>query len=181
MDVWTRLADLPPVAAPEGTRAAVLVPLYEDDQGEVRLILTKRPEGMRTHPGDVVFPGGTLEPGEGPVEAALREAEEEIGLARSAVVRIFGALGPRYVAGRRDQPIVPVVARVERPAELVPDPAEVAVIIEPTLGELADESRWWTEDWRGHELWFFRFPEGLLWGATARMVRELLERIGGSP
>ncbi len=174
-DVWTRLESLPEVAQPTKARAAVLVPLYVDEAG-VRVILTKRPDDMRTHPGDVVFPGGKIEAGEGVVATALREADEEIRLPPTAVVSILGGLTPISTRNRNNL-IVPIVARVERPALLVPDPAEVDVIIEPLLADLLDDDRWRTNDWMGHTLWFFEFPEGILWGATAYMVRELLDYV----
>jgi len=172
-DVWSRLESLPEVVHAPSARAAVLVPLYEDGD-EVRVILTKRPDDMRTHPGDVVFPGGKMEPGEDAVATALRESDEEIQLPESAVQAILGGLTP-ITTRNRSNLIVPVVARVERPAVLVPDPAEVELIIEPLLEDLLVEDRWRTNDWMGHTLWFYEFPEGILWGATAYMVRELLE------
>lgn len=173
MNVWDRLNALPDVDAPRRARFAVLVALYEDGGGAVRMILTLRPADMRTHPGDVVFPGGRMEDGEGPIDAATREACEEIGLPREAISGVIGGLSPvttRYVT----RLIVPIVARIERPDELVPDPAEVAAIIEPPVTDLLDERRWRTERWMGNRLWFYDFPEGTLWGATAFMVRELL-------
>ena len=154
-------------------KAAVLVPLYEDTSG-VRLILTKRPDNMRTHPGDVVFPGGKIEPGEDALATAKREAFEEIRLPDSAVVSVLGGLSP-ITTRNRSQLIIPVVARVERPDELIADPAEVDVIIEPLITELMDEEAWHTNDWMGYPLWFYEFPEGILWGATAYIVRELLD------
>ncbi len=171
-DVWDRLAALPPVPTPPGIRAAVLVPLFDDGAGDTRLVLTKRPDHMRTHAGDMVFPGGRLEAGEGPVEAALRESWEEIALPPAAV-EVLGGLAP---VTTRDQHnvIVPVVARIDRNVELVPDDREVELIVEPTIDELCDEERWSLDDFVGHTLWFFEFPEGVLWGATAFMVRDLL-------
>jgi hypothetical protein len=71
--------------------------------------------------------------------------------------------------------VVPVVARIERPEELHPQPDEVDVIIEPTLTELLDDSLWQQRLFYGRDLWFYEFPEGTLWGATAFMVRELLD------
>jgi len=172
-DVWDRLASLPPVPAPEGMLAAVLAPLYEDESGDVRMILTVRPEHMNTHAGDVVFPGGRIEDGDhDPVATAIREAEEEVGIPPSSVT-VLGGLEP-VAPGRPRMIIVPVVARVERPAELVLQEEEVAAVLEPTVGELLDESRWEERDFHGHALWFFEFPEATLWGATAFMVRELL-------
>ena len=171
--LWSPLRSLPPVARPEGMRAAVLVPLYEDGD-DLRLILTRRGGGMATHAGDVVFPGGMVEPGDGgPEDTARREAWEEIGLPPGNV-EVLGGLEP--VSTRtREMLIVPVVARVLRPPHLVPAPGEVEVIIEPRLGELLDEASWRQEMWAGHTVWFHPFPEGMLWGATARMVRALLD------
>ena len=169
--VWHPLDALGGVVSHKNPRAAVLVPLYEDGD-RLRVILTKRPDDMRTHAGDVVFPGGVIDNDEGPVAAAVREAEEEIGLPPENV-QVLGGLS---VVAPRDPTmvIVPVVARVERPDELVPEPGEVAAIIEPTLDELLDESRWKTRWWGPRRLWFYEFEEGTLWGATAFMMRELL-------
>jgi len=168
---WRDLADLPPVADHAGVRAAVLVPLYEADA--LRLILTRRPDDMRTHAGDVVFPGGSIEPSDdGPVEAALREAWEEIGIPPERV-EVLGGLEPVRTRSA-GMLVAPVVARVERPAELIPEPGEVDIVIEPSIEELLDDEAWRVEEWQGHRLWFYEFPEGTLWGATAVVVRELL-------
>lgn len=171
MDLWAPLQALPPVARPPGMQAAVLVPLYEDGE-DLRLILTRRHAGLPTHAGDVVFPGGMIEAGEEPEEAARREAWEEIGLPPDQV-EVIGGLEP-VTTRTVEMVIVPVVARVRRPGLLVPSPGEVTAIIEPCLAELLDESTWRQEEWSGHTLWFHPFPEGMLWGATARMVRALL-------
>ena len=173
MDTWSLLEALGEVVDPPGAEYAVLVPLYEDDMGEIRVVLTRRPDHMPTHPGDVVFPGGHREDGEEPISTAKREAWEEIGLPYENVLEIIGGLEP-VTTRDRSKPIVPVVARISRPDEFVMDPREVDVIIEPTIAELLDESRWVTRDWFGHDLWFFEFPEGILWGATAFMMRDLL-------
>jgi 8-oxo-dGTP pyrophosphatase MutT (NUDIX family) len=148
-------------------RAAVLVGLYED-AGALRLILI-----MRTHAGEVAFPGGMIEPGDdGPEQTAIREAWEEIGLPPDRV-EVIGGLDP-ITARFPDLLIVPVVARVLRPVHLEPDHREVDAIIEPTLESLLDEARWRTERWSDRTMWFYEFPEAVLWGATARMVRSLL-------
>ncbi len=174
-DIWDRLRDLPPVPVRHASHSAVLIPLYEDDAGVVRIVLTKRPESMRTHPGDVVFPGGRIERGEDAVAAALREAWEEIRLPHDAS-SVLGGLEPVTTRVRTSW-IVPVVARIERPRRFVPDPAEVELILEPALDELLDEEGWRQERWMGRKLWFYEFPEATLWGATARMVRELLDLV----
>ena len=179
LDMWTtlrRLAPVTPVSGDAEARSAVLIPLYEDD-GRLRVILTKRPDTMRTHPGDVVFPGGRIEAGESPIDAAIREAWEEIALPADAV-EVIGGLSPVTTRDVTNW-IVPVVARITRPVVLVPDPSEVEHILEPTLGELLDESRWRTSVWMGSELWFYEFPEGTLWGATAFIVRQLLGVVRG--
>lgn len=177
LDIWTQLRTLPDVDMDADARSAVLVPLYQDDAGLVRIVLTKRPDTMRTHPGDVVFPGGRIEPGETPIDAAIREAWEEVALPPDSV-EVIGGLPPVTTRVRTNW-IVPVVARIERPAEFIPDPHEVDVILEPPLGDLLDETRWQQSDWMGSRLWFYEFPEGTLWGATAFMVRNLLALLRG--
>ncbi len=154
-------------------RAAVLVPIWEDG-ADLRLVLTRRPDDMRTHAGDVVFPGGIIEPGDdGPVGAALREAWEEVGLPPDHV-EVLGGLPPVSTRSA-EMLIVPVVGRIRRPRRLIPEPGEVAAIIEPRIAELLEEGRWQAKEWAGHTLWFYDFPQGTLWGATARIVRTLLE------
>ncbi|MBU1492623.1 MAG: CoA pyrophosphatase [Actinobacteria bacterium] len=173
MPLWKPLETLPPVASDPHVIAAVLVPLYEDG-GELRVVLTRRPDGMRTHAGDVVFPGGKIDPeDDGPVGAAIREAWEEVGIPADHI-EVLGGLDS-LTTRSQEMWIAPVVARIRRPAELHPEPGEVDAIIEPTISELLDDAAWTTQDWGGHTLWFHEFPEGILWGATARMVRQLLE------
>ena len=177
LDIWTRLEALPPVQYPAEARSAVLVPVYRDENQQVRVILTRRPDHMRTHPGDVVFPGGRFEGGETPEETAKREACEEIGLPPDGV-EVIGGLSPRSTRSRRNL-IIPVVAKVQRPAEFVLQEEEVSAVIEPTIVELLDDTRWRRSNWFGHKLWFFDFDEGTLWGATAYMMREFLGILRG--
>lgn len=155
----------------------MLVPLYRDSEGRVRVILTKRPDHMRTHPGDVVFPGGRLEAGESPEQTATREACEEIGLPEGGV-EIVGGLTPLTTRDPGNL-IVPVVAKVQRPAEFLLQVEEVETVIEPTVLDLLDEDRWRTSDWFGRTLWFYEFDEGIMWGATAYMMREFLRLLRG--
>jgi 8-oxo-dGTP pyrophosphatase MutT (NUDIX family) len=170
---WDPVASLPPVPNPSGMKAAVLVPLYHDGD-RLRLIMTQRPKDMRSHPGDVVFPGGMIEPDDdGPVACALREAKEEVGLPPENVVEILGGLTPVHTRSVTMK-IVPVVARVDRPARLVPQPEEVAAVLEPAIDDLLDDTAWRTTEWGDRTMWFFEFPDAVLWGATAFMVRELL-------
>lgn len=154
------------------------MPLYRDQKGQVRVILTKRPEHMRTHPGDVVFPGGRLEEGESPEQTAKREACEEIGLPEGGV-EIVGGLTPLSTRDPGNL-IVPVVAKVQRPTDFVLQEEEVEAVIEPTVLDLLDENHWRTSDWFGRTLWFYEFDEGIMWGATAFMMREFLRLLRGT-
>jgi 8-oxo-dGTP pyrophosphatase MutT (NUDIX family) len=172
MDIWTRIEALEPVQYPPEAKAAVLVPLYRDQIGQVRVILTRRPDHMRTHPGDVVFPGGRLEDGENPEQTAKREACEEIGLPEDGV-EVVGGLTPITTRDPGNL-IVPVVAKVQRPDVFTLQEEEVSAVIEPTMTDLLDENRWRTSDWFGRTLWFYEFDEGIMWGATAFMMREFL-------
>lgn len=171
---------LDPVPEPRRARAAVLVPLYEDPEGATRVVLTRRPDWMRTHPGDVVFPGGRIEQGETVVETAIREAEEEIGLDPEGV-EVLGGLTAVTTRDPRNL-IVPVVARVERPARYVLEESEVAAVLEPTMSDLLEDSNWRTSRWLGRTMWFYDFPQGTMWGATAFMMRALIDHVrAGAP
>jgi len=177
IDIWTRIEALDPVHYPQEAKSAVLVPLYRDHAGQVRVILTRRPDHMRTHPGDVVFPGGRLEEGESPEQTAKREACEEIGLPEDGVV-VVGGLTPITTRDPGNL-IVPVVAKVRRPEVFTLQHEEVSAVIEPTMADLLDDSRWRASDWFGRTLWFYEFDEGVMWGATAFMMRELLRILRG--
>ena len=171
-DDWSfpRLLTEPP---PGGglPRAAVLAPLYRDGR-DIRVILIRRPIHMPTHGGDVAFPGGKPHTGEGPLDTALREAQEEVGI-DPAGVEILGYL-PAIHTVTYPRMVVPVVGRLAAVPELVPDPNEVDRILTPSLRSLEDESCWRTEQWNGRSIYFFDIDGDVLWGATARMVRCLL-------
>jgi 8-oxo-dGTP pyrophosphatase MutT (NUDIX family) len=162
--------------APGTKDAAVLVALHGDP---LTAVFTERRADLRRHAGEISFPGGRQdEPDEDLRETALREAEEEIGLPRAAVT-VQGALPPvgTFVTGYR---VFPFVATIERPAQLYPAEAEVARILEFSLPELV----------AGHELKrlvrkgvpiktpTYTVDGHLIWGATARIVESLLERLG---
>ena len=136
------------------------------------MILIRRPDHMPTHGGDLAFPGGKPEPGEDPLETALREAREEVGIDPSAV-EILGYL-PAIHTVTYPRMVVPVVGRLAGVPGLVPDPNEVDRVLTPSVRSLGDESRWRTEQWNGRVIYFFDIDGEVLWGATARMVRCLL-------
>ena len=172
--MWDRLRLLDDHPEPgEKPMAAVLAPLYEDDTGDVRVVLTKRPDTMPTHAGHISFPGGRPDPGdEGPGGTALREAHEEVGI-HAGQVEVLGFLAPIDTV-EFTLLVVPVVARVSTPLDLVPSEREVVRIYTPRLADLADESSWWHVPWNGWKVWYYDLEGDTLWGATARMVREMV-------
>lgn len=172
--MWDRLVlrPEPPVSSGLPT-AAVLAPLFEDEFGDVRIILTKRPDTMPTHAGHLAFPGGRPDPGDnGPVSTALREAHEEVGIPPESV-EVLGFL-PNVDTVSYSLMVVPVVGRLATVPTLVPSVREVAKILLPRVEELADDSRWRWEEWQGRKVWFYEVEGEVLWGATAEMTRTLL-------
>ena len=176
----TELPDDPPT--PEETErraAAVLVPLFLADR-EVGVVLTQRTAHLRRHAGQVSFPGGAWEPGDATLEdTALRESFEEIGL-EPADVDVLGAMDDVPTVGS-DYMVRPYVARIPHPYEFVPDANEVERIILPPLGVFADATKRREEmrerDGVVHHVFFFDFDGAVVWGATARMLVSLVERL----
>lgn len=172
--MWDRLhiLDEPP-ERDERPMAAVLAPLYEDEDGLVRVVLTKRPDTMPTHAGHIAFPGGRPEPDDGgPVGTALREAHEEVGI-EAHQVEVLGFL-PALDTVEFSLLVVPVVGRIQTPLGLVPSEREVAKVYTPLLADLAEEESWWHVPWNGWRVWYYDLEGDTLWGATARMVRQLV-------
>jgi len=155
--------------------AAVLVPLVTD--GETRVILTKRTATLSRHAGEVSFPGGLADPGEGPTTTALRETEEELGLATGAV-EVLGALGAVHtrVLGTL---IVPVVGLLAEEPALSPNDAEIERVLTLPLADLATIGRETTFTWEGETFptYVFDTPGDVVWGATARILRGLLDTL----
>lgn len=159
------------------TPAAVLVAVV--DRPEPTVILTLRPETMRKHPGQVSFPGGRIDPGDdGPIDAALREAEEEIGLARGSV-EIIGVADPYLTVTGFE--VIPVLAIVPPDLFLVPHPDEVAAVFEAPLHHILDPAHQHvrTAFWRGRERTYYEidWQEQRIWGATAAMIVNLSRRL----
>ncbi|HEY5013926.1 MAG TPA: CoA pyrophosphatase [Acidimicrobiia bacterium] len=188
-DVRGRLADLPPPRpAPEAPAdlvgsprpSAVLLALFEAD-GEARIILTKRPETMPTHQGEIAFPGGKLDPlVDTDLRAtALREAEEEIGLEPGLVEIVaeldgIGTLASRFV-------IAPFVGLLASRPVLTPDPREVVRVFDVPLSELLAPGVHHAEHWptpsSAMELHFFDLADETVWGATARILYGFLHHL----
>lgn len=168
---------IPPERLPPGgfARAASLVPLHEED-GEPHLLLTRRPKHMRRHPGQLAVPGGRIEPGESPLEAALREAEEEIGLSR-ARVDVLGPLSETLVLQTAFR-LTPWVGSVPYPYPYVAEPGEVEEILHVPLAALERPGVHRVERREVYgmslDVHYFDLAEDVLWGATARIVWELL-------
>jgi 8-oxo-dGTP pyrophosphatase MutT (NUDIX family) len=171
--------ELPGFDQPGSRAAAVLCALFEED-GEARVILTRRSSRLRSHTGEVSFPGGRLDPGESAVAAALREASEEIGL-DPAEVEILGQLSPLSTFSSQAV-ITPFVGVLEARPDLHPNPAEVERAFDISLAELVSDGVYHEELWElpavgWRQMNFFELAEETVWGATARMLRELLELI----
>ena len=158
--------------------AAVLIPLIERDDG-LRLLLTERTHGLSTHAGQIALPGGRIDTGDvDAVAAALREANEEVGLPASHV-ETLGTL-PAYVTGTAFV-VTPVVALVRPGFVLRPNPAEVADVFEVPLAFLMNPQhhRLHEAHWRGERRQWYAMPyqdgqrERYIWGATAGMLRNL--------
>jgi 8-oxo-dGTP pyrophosphatase MutT (NUDIX family) len=159
------------------TDAAVLVPLYLHD-GDLHAVLTRRPGDMRRHAGEVAFPGGRQDPGEDLRTTALREAEEEVGLPR-ADVELLGALKPVPTLAT-GYAIYPFVGLIDPGREWVLSPREVEEVIEPSMTELREGYDRRRIVRRGIPLRsdVYIVGEAFIWGATARMLTDLLERLG---
>ena len=173
-----RVGQLETIPAPFGRMAAaVLIPMFEED-GEARVVLTRRASHLRTHRHEVSFPGGRIEADETPVAAALREAGEEIGL-DPGPVEILGQLRPLATISSSSS-ITPFVAVLPSRQQLHPNPDEVERVFDVSIAELlADEvfsSELWSRDGgiTFFPVYFFDLPEDIVWGATARILHELL-------
>lgn len=157
-----------------GAPAAVLVALFEE-AGEARVVLTRRSAGLRTHRGQVSFPGGRMDPGEGVVDAALREAHEEIAL-DPGLVRPLGLL-PASVTVGSGVAVTPVLGVLASRPAVAASPAEVERVFDVALAELA--FAFWEEEWTRPDVgtvavYFFEVGGETVWGATARVLVELL-------
>lgn len=166
------------VAAMKLKDAAVLVPVI-DDGDDARVIFTLRTTTLRKHSGQIAFPGGSIDPEDGsPEAAAIREAEEEIGLGRHFVEPV--ARLPHYLAGTGFR-ITPVLAVVRPGFELTLNPTEVADAFEVPLSFLMDPGNHLRDimTWKGNERHIYRVPyeSRMIWGITAGIVRTVYERL----
>ncbi len=157
--------------------AAVLVPVVVQPGEPDRLLFTERRHDLSTHAGQIAFPGGKQDAEDADAAAcAVRETSEELGI-EPAAVEVLGLLDDvptptRFV-------ITPVVARVRGPLEMLPNPAEVASVFAAELGALADPARYTANGTRTflgvtYEMHEYRWEPHRIWGATARIVHQLM-------
>ncbi|MGR3806104.1 CoA pyrophosphatase [Marinibacterium profundimaris] len=144
-----------------------------------RVLLTKRSSALKHHPGQIAFPGGKQDEGDADViDAALREAEEEVALPRDAV-RVLGTMPAHETV--TSFLVTPVVALIETPFTIRPEPGEVEEAFAVPLDHLLEPAHYSVQSrrWRGSQRHYFTVPYGpyYIWGATARMLRAFAERM----
>ena len=166
--------------------AAVLVPVFEE-AGEARVILTKRPETMPSHQGEIAFPGGKYEPGDPDLRAtALREANEEIGL-DPGLVEIVGELDHLVTVSARFA-LTPFVGLLPERPVLVPHVREVDAVFDVAISELLRDDVFREERWEvppdmlvgvgpDRAIHFFELAGETVWGATARILTGFLAHL----
>lgn len=160
--------------------AAVLCGVVERSSG-LQVILTQRPDTMKEHAGQIAFPGGKIDAADADaVAAALREAEEEIGMPRAAA-EVIGVID-HYVTGTGFR-VEPVVAWIDPDFIARPDPREVDDVFEAPLDFLMDPSnlKRHSGTWGGRQRLYYAIPwrGRYIWGATAGMLKSLADRIAG--
>ncbi|WP_066703416.1 CoA pyrophosphatase [Celeribacter ethanolicus] len=172
--------DLRPAATAKLRPAGVLVPIRDTPQG-LRLILTKRSSALKHHPGQIAFPGGRVDPTDrDPIDAALREATEEIGLPRS-LVEVLGELPTHETVTQFE--MFPVLGWIRGDFTPIAEEGEVSEVFEVPLSHVLDAKNFSIQSrrWRGQMRSFYTVPYGpyYIWGATARILRVLADRVSG--
>lgn len=177
-----RLRDDPPqwftqFAPPPGVtrHAAVLMLLGEGRGGRPEIVLTERASTMRSHAGQISFPGGKLEPGEGPVKAALRETHEEVGI-EPDTIEVVGSFPGLYLTPSQNA-VVPVLGWWREPGEVrAVDPAEVERAVSVPIDDLVDpRNRFTVRGPRGYSGPGFEAQGLFVWGFTAQLLSVLLD------
>ena len=161
---------------PAGSRAsAVLVPIFDGPSGP-EVVLTRRSQVLTSHKGEVSFPGGRVDAGETFIQAAIREAYEEINLEPSHV-QVIGEMNAlsTYVSNSH---IVPVLAYLETPPSMTAVNAEVDRVFSVALTELVRDDTYVEEHWgtppNQHQIHFFHLDDETVWGATGKMLHQII-------
>jgi 8-oxo-dGTP pyrophosphatase MutT (NUDIX family) len=167
--------------APRALRPAAVLIGVDVTGPQPTVILTKRSARLKHHAGQVAFPGGGVDAGDsGPEAAALREAEEEIGLDRDCF-EYLGTMPAHQTV--TNFAVTPIVGLIPRPFTERPEPGEVDAIFRVPLTYLLDPASYRIEGriWQGHRRLYYAVPWGpwYIWGATARMLRALADRVAG--
>lgn len=179
-EIRERLSTPPPrrLAPKEARHAAVLVPLFVD-AGALWTVLTQRAEDLPHHKSQYAFPGGSREPGEGPWDAALREANEEVGFDPQRILRLGELDETETPSGFR---IVPCVGAIPFPYEPAVNEGEIAEVFHVPLSALANprlvEDQPVTINGRQRLLRVYHVGHRRVWGLTAFILRNLLVRLG---
>ena len=166
---------------PPGVRRAAVLLLLVHAGGEAALLLTKRSHTVDRHKGQVSLPGGVVESNETPLDAALREASEEIGV-RAEDVTILGMLDDEktVVSGFM---LTPFVGAIAYPYPLRVSPAEVQRVLEAPLRTLLDpenvKAEIWTDGGTPRTMYVYRLAGDIVWGATARIIMQFLRKVFG--
>ena len=180
LELRERLSSPPPRRLPPSDlrQASVLVPLYVD-AGELWTVLTKRTDTLPSHRGQIAFPGGARDLGEDPWAAALREAEEEVGFDPAKVLRLGELDEGETPAGFR---IIPCVGAIPHTYEARPNEAEIAEVFNLPLAAFANprlvEERTVELDGRRRQIRIYHIGNRQIWGLTARILQNLLVRVG---
>lgn len=171
--------DMPHITRQASTNkpAAVIIPIVTHDNA-LSILLTERALHLRHHPGQISFPGGRVEAGETPQQAALREIKEEIGLPATHIEWV-GELPCYHTVSRYT--VTPLIAFITPGFNLVLDDNEVADAFEVPLSYLCDQQNHFTHNVQRNgvstEIYFIPYEDKMIWGATAAMLRNLSEHL----
>jgi len=161
---------------PDVTRAAVLIPLFPLN-GELHVLLTQRTEDVETHKGQISFPGGVYDVSDTSlIETALRETEEEVGIPKSCI-EVIGEIDDLLTPFKFC--ITPVVGYLSELPNVHPNPSEVAEVFYVPISFFANSANGWqetvTRNGKTFPVWFFQYKHYLIWGATAGLIKKLVD------
>jgi 8-oxo-dGTP pyrophosphatase MutT (NUDIX family) len=170
--------DTPPIEPPVGVPAAAVLIIADTSVHDLPILFVIRSDRVSTHQGQIAFPGGRLEEGETPVDGALREAGEEVGLPLGNV-RVIGTLPP-FDTAVSNRWLTPVVALCDQPWQVVSDGFEVAEWFWAPLQSIIDAPhciQTFERSGAPRRIHFYQVGEHIVWGVTGAIVAELLKRL----